>query len=595
MKEENKSLFTFYQLTSSPSEKHDLTGTKKRAKGSLNRTTNYSEFISISTLSDLSQLNPPMTKLLPDRVGRQAAIYACPAQMRDGGVVVFRTPEHRRSNVLQGVIDLIEREHNETPHVIEIDPTLLLTLVYEGQSGSKDVVGSSQVDSERSALGQAFKNIVVWAVEQNASDIHININLNKYESQIYATIDGHYVAPAHWKLPSNHLLDIAKVAWLGNKGGTGSVLDFRTEQQGRLYEVIKGRPYMLRWGSFIADAGPSITLRLQDLAGSHTLQSFEDMGYLPSQADMFHRAQLSEGGAIVLGGVPGSGKTTTIANLLSSLPKTRKIMSVEDPVERQIENALQSTISRSSDDEEDPFQSKLMMLKRSAPSDVFLGEIRDTVTGRAFQDISESGTNLYSTVHAISALAVPERLASRQVGVPIELLSMPNVLKLVGYQALLPTLCQCALPFSSLFDGGVDAIGAKFEGDHWRRYIDLIERIYHVSGDNVRVRNAEGCPKCKRKNLPEIFGYSGRTVVAELFELGQYREALIAVRDRDVIALSDFYEGLRTTAFDSPDMMGKTAMESAVYKMFLGQIDPRDIEPRFITFSAIAQTKNLKP
>ena len=553
---------------------------------------NYSDFLLISTGDELEALQPSFSRLLVDRVGREAAIYACPAEMRDGSIVVFHTPEYADSSVLGQVVALLKKERDEEPIRIQVAPTLLLTLVYEGKSAAQNISSSGDDDSDRSMLGQAFKNIVTWAVEKNASDIHINIDLNHYESQIFATIDGHYIAPPHWRLPSGHLLDIAKVAWLSNKGGTGTVLDLRNEQQGRLYEVIHGRPYMLRWGSFIADAGPSITLRVQDLAGSHALQSFEDMGYLPSQAEMLNRAQLSEGGAIVLGGVPGSGKTTTIANLLAALPLTRKIMSIEDPVERRIEGALQATISRGVDGD-DPFHSKLMMLKRSAPSDAFLGEIRDTVTGRAFQDISESGTNLYSTVHAVSALAIPERLASRQVGVPIELLAMPNILKLVGYQALLPVLCGCSQPFSSLFEGGPNAVGKYVDGEGWRKYEAMLQTIYQVDVSGVRVRNVSGCPACQASGLPDIYGYSGRTVVAELFEIGQYRDALTAVRNRDVVALTDFYEGLRTTGYGSHDMTGKSAMDAAVYKMLLGQLDPRDIEPRFQTFRSVAQMRNI--
>lgn len=576
----------FESITSSASQ-------LKNKEKKNNADTNYSDFGTIASFDEFSRLSPAFNKLLIEKVGKKNAIYVCPAMMKNQRITILHTPEHKNSDLYHRIMALIEKEEGHVPEPIEMSATLLLTLVFEGgasyKQNEKSLTGASQ-----SALSQAFTNIVTWAVDNHVSDIHINIDQDNETSQIYATIEGHYVAPRRWRLPTAHLLDIAKVAWLGNQGGKGSMLDLRSEQQGRLFETIRNKPYMLRWGSFIADSGPSITLRLQDLEGSYSTQSFEEMGYLPSQAQMLHRAQVSEGGAIVLGGVPGSGKTTTLANLLSELPRTRKIMTIEDPVERRIAGALQATISRGSDGDgdHDPFHSKLMMLKRSAPSDVFLGEIRDTVTGRAFQDITESGTNLYSTVHAISALSIAERLASRQIGVPLELLSMPNVLKLVGYQALLPTLCQCALPITELYKGSVNAMGQEVSGDDWRKYVQYIETSYEVSvTERVLVRNSQGCPKCKGKELPELYGYKGRTVAAELFELGQYRDALIAVRNRDVLTLTDFYESLRVTGFDDPDMTGKTAMDAAVYKMLQGTLDPRDIEPRFQSFESVYRSK----
>src|SRR3546814_826338 len=102
------------------------------------------------------------------------------------------------------------------------------------------------------------------------------------------------------------------------------------------------------------------------------------------------------------------------------------------------------------------YTAKLMTLKRSAMTDVLLGEIRDRETGRAFMDLAGSGINLYTTVHAPCAALVGERLASDFIGVSRDFLATPGILKLIVHQALLPKLCaHCALPASSLLRGAV--------------------------------------------------------------------------------------------------------------------------------------------
>src|SRR3546814_17711193 len=82
------------------------------------------------------------------------------------------------------------------------------------------------------------------------------------------------------------------------------------------------------------------------------------------------------------------------------------------PVEYHIERAVQNTIGRYLDREaHDAYAAKLRAIKRSAMSDVLLGEIRDIDTGRAFMDLAGSGVTVYTTVNAPSAVGIPDRLA----------------------------------------------------------------------------------------------------------------------------------------------------------------------------------------
>jgi len=115
----------------------------------------------------------------------------------------------------------------------------------------------------------------------------------------------------------------------------------------------------------------------------------------------------------------------------------------------------------------------------------------------------------------------------------------------------------------------------------------LLTGLYGGHAENIRVRNPQGCPRCQTRALTQLYGYQGRTVVAEHFTASDDKEALRAIARRDWITLAECHTAGADQDPSSAQMRGKTAMQCAVYKMLQGQIDPRDIEPRFRPFSTL--------
>jgi len=539
--------------------------------------------------SDVSEHVPGFKQMRADLVSREAAMLVCPVELDGGRFAVFCQPDQYGLDIHNAVVQML-RARNKHADVTSyrVSPQLLLTLVRERLDGR--ALKSWRAGSEEtSAVRKMFRDIVAWSVRQGASDVHLNIHEGDRASEVRVTIDGHYIAPPHLQMGTDRLLELCKVAWLDSTGGKHALFDPRIEQQSRLWDVVDGKGVMLRWGSFITDRGPSITMRVLVQDAAESLPDFAQLGYLPSQVHALEDAMNAEGGAIVLGGVVGSGKSTTIACQLSQLPSWRKIMTLEDPVERQIRGALQASIVRELDEDDAAnFAPKLMMLKRSAPTDVLLGEIRDRQTGRAFQDIVEAGTNVSATVHVGSSTGIPARLASAQIGVALDMLAAPGMLKLLVYQTLLPQLCPCALPLAALDEGAHDALGRPRSGAHWQAYRGLLGDLYGDPVQHVRVRNPQGCPHCQTRGLAQLYGYRGRTVVAEHFAPADDSQALRAIANRDWITLAEQHATLSDQDPTSANMRGKTAMQCAVYKMLHGQLDPRDVEPRFRPFSTLA-------
>ncbi|MFG0230551.1 ATPase, T2SS/T4P/T4SS family [Achromobacter sp. 413638] len=557
----------------------------------------------LESLADIERIDPPFRTLKVDWCGSAAAVIACVAELEGDRYAVFAKRGQRDSDIFRAVMARATQAAEGQPvAVYTVSPVVLLTLVRERmqaqdlrQRSLRERGGSGGRSGGRSAVRTGFHDLVAWAARTGASDLHLHIDTTSAISKVSATIDGQYTTPASLAMPTERMLEMARVAWLEVSGGNGMMLDMTREQQGRLYEVVDDRSYMLRWGSFIADQGPSITLRILEIDAKVQAVDLHALGYLPSQVEQFERVLRSQGGAVVMGGVPGSGKTVTQGQLVVRHPPTDKVATIEDPVELLIPRALQASVARAIDGSDvETMQAKLMALKRAAAHVVLLGETRDRLTGAAFQDIVQSGSRLYTTLHVGSAFAIPERLASVQIGIPRGVLGSPQSLKLLAYQALLPVLCDCALPAEVLRTGAADRMGITREGRWWDRYLAHIEKLYDFGYETMRIRNPEGCPHCRAKGLPELIGYRGRTVVAELFEPGMDTDALRAIAAGDELRLHQIYAARRTAAFNDPDMEGKTAMQCAVYKMSLGTLDPRDIEPHFMSFLTL-QPSNKSP
>lgn len=517
----------------------------------------------------------------------------CPVELEDGRVALFTVDDYARSEQIEEFERMVRARGRTlaSPARIVVPATLLLSIVRGQITG--DALRSRRrvlLDPVKSAMASAFHDIVAWGARHGASDIHVNLRAAHPESEIRYTLGGRYVMPERFRgMQTSTLREVLAVAYMDIQGGNGAVFDPMIEQQGSILHDVEGVSFMLRWASLATDAGASVTMRLLRMDMREQPPDFARLGYLPSQIRILERALVAEGGAIVLAGVVGSGKSTTIASMMSRIPPTRKVITLEDPVEYLIPNALQNSVSRSLDGAvSNEFDAKLKTIKRSAMNDLLIGEIRDRSTGRAFMDLASSGSNLYTTTHAGGAALIPDRLASDFIGISRRLLATPGILKLLVYQTLLPVLCRhCALPLTALFEREGAAAGAGPGPDHWRRYADRLHALYALDTAALRARNPDGCPSCRQGTLVELHGYAGRTVAAEMIDPSVDDGFLRLVRDADTLALRDYFRFQRRSAFDHADMAGKTAMECAIYKASQGLVDPRDIEPRFVSFETV--------
>lgn len=539
-------------------------------------------------------LGSPITRRREDIVGDTLSNKIIPIQTSAGEWFILALPDYAKSMFVGTVKEKCKQagSHNSELRVVSISHNLMLSIT---QQDAYDVLEATADDT--SGHFATFTEIIRYGVQHSASDVHLNVENDGTQSQVKFTIEGQYTAPEQWRMETARLIEVINIAWQKGTGGGSSVFTEKTEAQCRLVLRIDGEMIMCRWASLAADRGVSVTLRLLKLDLLIQRRSLESQGFLPSQIAMFFRAQMAEGGAIIIAGVVNSGKSTALAEILSLIPDHRKIVTLEDPVEYLIPNALQNTVVRSLDGRDDEaFTSKLKTFKRSAANDILIGEIRDTQTGDAFVDITGSGTNLYCTTHAKSNFQIPERLASKAIGIPVDFLASPGILNLLVYMALVPVLCQkCALPLSTLKkSGGVDRRGVYHDEIYWGEYIDRIERVFNIDTSSIRIKCDEGCDACRHADLKKLNGYLGRTAVASLLEPQVDRQMLRYIRENDTLGFQEYCESLERTAVDDPDMTNKSMIECAMYKALQGILDPRDIEQKTMAFHTYERILNKR-
>lgn len=312
--------------------------------------------------------------------------------------------------------------------------------------------------------------------------------------------------------------------------------------------------------------------------------TFEQLGYLPSQIDVLDTISRTPQGGTFIAGITGSGKSTTLRTMMGLARDggSKKIYTVEDPVEYKIYGATQIQVQRN-DASKNPYADIMKMLMRADPDIIMPGEIRDADTAQCAVDIIRSGQGLYTTVHAGSGIGIAGRLID--MGVERSVFGEPGFLSGLIYQHLLPTLCnKCKIPIDNFEEIDISNLDPAFRDDSLKINFELRRRVFHermrnnmarlkIPLEKVFTRNHKGCPHCRA-------GKSGMTVAAEVILPDDHLCGLLGFGK--IMEGLNYYRSLRgSNDFCNIDCTGKTAFEAGLYKVSIGVIDPFDLQSLF--------------
>lgn len=520
----------------------------------------------------------------------QLASRMCPVRLPDGRAQVWVLPEHAHDDQARAlVLALAQIGMAIASPSRQVVSAARLSELNRGGGADKPMQQAlgQTVSTPKHVLVSLLDDLVAWALKSDASDIHLTIRQTHPCADVAFTVNGSCVRPTQFtRLSTQMVHELLAVSWMTVQGGNGAVFDLTCEQQGRFERSIEGDRVALRWASLVVQGGVSVCWRLLNRACWREPPSLDVLGYEPAQYDRLTRATHGHGGLVVFAGLVGSGKSTSLAALMQLIPSSRKIITLEDPVEYTIANALQCSVAGfEAQTAAGQLASKLKTIKRSAAHDVLIGELRDRLGGQSVVDLVLAGTNVYTTVHASSALQILTRLSSDLIGVPDSLVAMPGFVKLLVYQVLLKQLCtHCAVPASEWLDLKEGVPGVP-EAPLALRDTKLtwLDRLGCATGGDWRgwrFRHNGGCLACAGEDAGQSAGYRSRLLVAEMIEPAALPAFYPALASQSLwLQVARWQLQAGTSASDLPGY--EPVAQIASRYLHRGLIDPCDYVLRF--------------
>ena len=324
------------------------------------------------------------------------------------------------------------------------------------------------------------------ALRDGASDIHIEPFETR--SVVRLRIDGtlrDLIEPAR----ALHGAIVSRVKIMAQL----DIAEKRLPQDGRITLRVAGKPIDVRVSTIPTGHGERVVLRLLDKqAGRLDLTRLGMDDATLSHMDKLIR---EPHGIVLVTGPTGSGKTTTLYAALSRLdPKALNIMTVEDPIEYDLDGISQTQVNIRI---EMSFARALRTILRQDPDVVMIGEIRDLETAQIAVQASLTGHLVFATLHTNDAVSAVTRL----VDMAVEPFLLASSLIGVGAQRLVRRLClECRTPFAA------DAAQLQTLG-----FTPTRGTFY----------SAQGCAACNQT------GYRGRTGIYELLSIDDGLRRLI--------------------------------------------------------------------
>ncbi|SJZ90209.1 GspE/PulE family protein [Novilysobacter spongiicola] len=363
---------------------------------------------------------------------------------------------------------------------------------HAGAAGSEngDVQALREM-AEEAPVVELVNNLLAQAVEQGASDIHVEPEEQRFAVRF--RIDG--VLHSRLALPRNRFDAVASRLKLISGM---DIAERRLPQDGRMSTRVGGQEMDIRVSALPGVHGESIVMRL--LPKERKELGLERLGFEPDHLQLMREWTALANGIVLVTGPTGSGKSTTLyASLAAANDGLKKIITVEDPVEFQLPAITQI---QAHPDIGLTFASALRSILRQDPDVIMIGEIRDLETAQIAVQAALTGHLVLSTLHTNDAISA----FTRMVDMGVEPFLVATPVRAVQAQRLVRRLCTCARP---------GHVPAPLEAEAARWAADVLP------GQPARWMEPVGCPRCLET------GYRGRLGIYEMVPVSEQMQHLI--------------------------------------------------------------------
>jgi len=377
----------------------------------------------------------------------------------------------------------------------------------------------TEIDFLNTPVVEIVNKIILDSVKAGASDIHLDHGESVLKVRI--RIDG--ILNDYADIPNeikNNVVTRIKILSGMN------ITETRLPQDGAIKTELGGMDLDMRVSCLPTKKGEKVVIRILDY--SRSMQGIEYLYFSEDNYKKILKMIESPNGIILVTGATGSGKSTTVYSFLKKLNvKGTNLITVEDPVEMEIEGINQVQVN--SDIGLD-FATVLRSILRQDPNVIMIGEIRDTETAQIAVRASITGHLVLSTLHTNNALTTVERLLDMEV----ERYLLATALSGVISQKLARKLCDKCKTIRD---------ATPYEQQLFKNYLGLeVKQVY----------DAVGCTECSG-------GYKGRIALQEVL--------LISPSIRDAISAKISKAELRELVY-SDDVI--TLLQDGLYKVIAG-------------------------
>ncbi len=448
---------------------------------------------------------------LPIRVEDSAITLAMSDPLDFETIAAVRLATRMAVNTLlcseQEILAAIERYYPET----EAEPSRSAT-VETALNAEEDIEHLRDMASEVPVI-RLVNNLIARAVERRASDIHLEPLEKTF--QVRYRLDGvlHPVDAPPRPLQMAVLSRVKLMAKL-------NIAEHRLPQDGRIQLKILGREVDLRVSTLPTLHGEGVVMRLLDRSESDRYE-LKYLGFPDAMLARMEHFTSRPYGIFLVTGPTGSGKSTTLYSALKRINTLdRKIITIEDPVEYQMDGINQIHVNTQIGL---TFASGLRHIVRQDPDVIMVGEIRDRETAEIAIRAALTGHLVFSTLHTNDAPSAITRLTD--MGVENYLLTSSLVAVLA--QRLVRVNCP-------------ECTREETVSGAWLR-----SRGFHAQEGEYRFSRGAGCEACAHT------GFQSRVGIFEMMELtDEIRKMILANADAGALARAARAQGMRTLRED---------------------------------------------